>query len=357
MKINALQIFQYPKNVAFGEGYKTEEKKSPNIRALLQRANILQGGGENNDTFSREIITTQMANTSKKGTIKGTRVKSIPLKDASGRNIKGFIIQKTGTENCFYACTKENALCRMEMVTKNKPYGGYIYIDALFGQGNDGKIKGAGTELLKFAAQKSMDKGFEGRLELTMAGSSPFYYKNNFRTGRGYPEHLRMDAVLDYTKRHNLPKTAVWDKSIDSSPVMILDERGAKALLEGRRLCDEEKSETMYGKKITYGSKGKTFEVTVDIDFCDFSKSDPEQNAYVIQAVLKKEDFYMQLAALEMRLSEDGDGKKFLDIKNIYTNDMDKSLKKTVLKELFKAAKTKADELGAEHIKYADEPV
>jgi len=341
--------FRY-QNIEFKSFFKKNRITAAPIFGNFSTGSKIRGTKE--DSFTKSIIKTDMPGPHGDTDIRGTIVKSIPLKDSNGKNIQGFIIQEVEDENCFYACTKENALCRMEIRPKQSLGGGYIYINALFGQENNGVIKGAGTELLKFAAQKSMDMGFDGRLELCMAGSYPFYFKNNFRTGRGYPDHQRKDAVLDYITRHNVPKDTVWKKDWDS-PVMILDEKGAAALLEGRRLYDESKSETMYSKIIQCTEKnGREYSIDTDIDFCDFSTSDPKKNAYTIQAIIKSdENFYTQAAALNMELLEDENGKKYFDANNLYTEKLGKPLEDAVKDELFKAAEIKAKEFGAEYIR------
>ena len=348
-----------PQNTTFRSLLKKDAKpsqKSPAAKSpLLSAKNLLTAklSSENTkDIFTPRIIETYMPGTHGTPDIRGRLVKNITLKDSKGKETPGFIIQEIEDENTYYACTKKCALCEMS-ITRAHPFGtGYIFINSLYGQSNDGQIKGAGTELVKFAIQKSKEAGCDGRLELCMAGSYPFYFKNNFRAGRGYPEHLIMDAALDYTTRKNLWPNDFWKHNFDSINV-ILDEKGAEALLLGERFFDNSKSETMYSKTLECKSEsGKEYLMDSDVDFSDLSGSEPEENACVIQIILKgKENFHKQIAALEMQLLEDKDGKKYLEARNFYTANLGLPLEKTIFEETFKAAETKAKEFGAEYIK------
>ncbi len=340
-------------NISFGSLFNSEKSKIKRLKTTKAAINftpLLRGLPH--DTFSPEIVETHMPGTYGTPDIIGRRIKSIALKDTKGNDIPGFIIQEIEDENSYYACTKKCALCEMN-ISRAHPFGtGYIFINSLYGQSNNGEVKGAGTELIKLAIEKSKATGCDGRLELSMAGSYPFYFKNNFRAGRGYSDYLRKDAVLDYMTRHKLIPEMIWKKKWDSINV-ILDEKGAKALLKGERFFDTSTSETMYSKNIEYqGKDGKTCTADIDIDFCDFSKSDIRDGTFVIQTILKKEgNYYFPLADLEMQLLEDENGDKYLEAENIRIEELKKDFEKAIIDEMFEAAAIKAKELGAKYIR------
>ncbi len=353
MKINNQHSQIIPQNTSFTRLFGKVSKGNP---LKSHKESFIKGihfntGAPKEDTFVPKIVKTQMLGGHGDPDIKGTFVKNVTIKDSKGKNTKAFIIQEVKDGNCYYLCTDKEALCRMEIREKNSPCGGYIYINALYGQSNDDRYKGAGTELIKFAAQKSRDAGFGGRLQLCMAGSFPFYFKNNFRTGRGYPDHTRKDAYLDYMTRKNLSQDDIYKKDWDGITV-ILDETGARALLDDKRFFDKSKSETMYSKTfLTNTQDGREFKTAVDVDFSDLSEDEPEEHTYIIQIILRgSEHFYKQIASLEMQLLKDEKGRKYLKTNKLQTDNMGEKFEKSLQEELLKAANIKAKELGAEYI-------
>lgn len=348
-----MKISNLPQNTAFASLFKKERTpaaKTPATSGTIHSVkNFFAAQHLQEDVFTPKIIETYMPGPHGSPDIRGRLVKNITLKNTEGKPIPGFIIQEIEDANSYYACTEKCALCEMSAVRAHPTGVGYIYINSLYGQNNKGDIRGAGTELIKFAIQKSKDMGCDGRVELCMAGSLPFYFKNNFRAGKGYVRHAAMDAFFDYITRHNLDKAHIHTEA--ESPTLILDEKGAEALLLGVRFFDKSKSETMYSKTIECtGKNGKTHRMDVIIDFSDLSDTEPEGNTFVIQAISKDLGRFYQAASLEMQLLEDENGKKFFEAKNLNIEKMGQTLEMALIEEMFKAAETKAKEFDTQYI-------
>lgn len=343
MKINPLH-FSSLYSIKFGRISQTNHIKPLNI----EDENLINS--LNADTFTKTVIKTNMPGIYGSKNITGTLVKKINLKNSKGDNIEGFIIKDTKEKDVYYACTKENALCYMRL--GGSPMGeNQLFVGSLYGQSNNGEYKGAGTELIKFAIEKSKKEGLRGRIGLSMGGSQSFYFKNNFRIPKNYPDHLKKDAVLDYMTRHNIAMNQI--RSYDwLAQVVTLDEHGAKALLDDTRFFDSSKSETMYSKNISNGLLGsKKGAINVDVDFSDLTRGETQKKMYVIQLIAKNsENYFTPMADLEMQLMEDSRGNKYLEAKDLRFEEMNKRLARKMAAEIFKAARIKAWDLNAEYI-------
>ena len=178
--------------------------------------------------------------------VKGEIVKKIILKDLSGKKVKGYILKDISRENQYFVCANGKNQCRM-IISEDEDS---IYIEELYGHNNIGEFKGAGTELLKFASEISLEKGYKGKLSLKMGGSFPFYYKNNFRIDENHTDDVNIkNAALDYITREGVPKNKLW-LAHWSTPIVILDEKNAKLMRNSKRLIDSSKSAVLYSKNI-----------------------------------------------------------------------------------------------------------
>lgn len=110
-----------------------------------------------------------------------------------------------------------------------------LYIDGLMCQKARNKgYKKTGTELLKIAIKESMKRGYGGKIHVCASYSPPpfvFYYKNNFLPEGRYEKYLEL---IDYAANENENIENLMP-DITSMP-MFLDEKGARAVLENRRL-------------------------------------------------------------------------------------------------------------------------
>lgn len=299
------------------------------------------------DVFSPSFVTVHMPGQYGFYNASGRYVKNIKLKNASGQDTKGFIIQDAKDRDTYYACTNECALAKMSISKKDD----CIFIKGLHGQNNNGEYKGAGTELLRLAVEKSKQEGFDGKIKLCIGGSHPFYFKSNFliTDGNGEPD-LCKNAALDYITRNNIPVNTIW-KSFLAVPRAVLYPKEADMLSSKERVCDKSSSGLMYTKHIEYSVREKKFEAGLDIDFCDLSNYSKLKDTYVIQAVLRPaEDIYLPAGAVCMRVLEDMDGHKYLKIERHNSDFTRGEPAETAANELENAVLKKAKELGAEYI-------
>lgn len=289
-------------------------------------------------------------------------VKNIPLKDVNGKNIDGFIFQNKKHPEWYYACVAQDKefkkLCEMSVFDREN----HIFVNSLNGQNNDGIYKGAGTGLIKLAVELSREKGYDGRVELLATGSLPFYYKNNFRVVEkpseafqifagcsGFSERLSMDALIDYFARGNSDFHKIWPSAWEK-PEMKLDKNAADALMSGKRLYEDNKSETMYNANIIYDRAGQKHLVDADVVFCEVPSID-EPGKCVIQLVQKGNKYIQWLASAEIDMVNDEKGCKFINIDKINFDDRlitskGADAEKAIKEELLKAVKIKAEELG-----------
>ncbi len=179
-----------------------------------------------------------------------------------------------------------------------------IYIEELYGFNNQGDIKGAGTQLLKFASEKSIEKGYKGKLQLKMSGSFPFYYKNNFRITKNTADSNIKNAAIDYITRNGESINKLW-LPYWSTPIVELDETSASHMLRGIRDINNSKSKVLYSKQLPIKNRLRN----ADIDFCDLGSD------FVIQIIDKDKSTNSCLAYIEGKIKN----------KNLITNGAIKS--------------------------------
>lgn len=290
--------------------------------------------------------------------MQGEVVKNFQLEDEKGgkRNIS--IIQYGDDSNFYALCLnnkeEKNAICTMEAHDAGDCY----YIDSITRFGRHPEIRGAGTELLKFAAKLSIDKGYGGAVKLFAISSFPFYFKNNFRVAKNFLSSER-DAYYSYITRNptNLHKglPSIWcDMDFE------LSEDNATALLNDERLYENDFFETEYNKTLYYNNDSGRHSIKFDADICETTNSDFLQDGdkeYVIQLIQKNPEQIFPIGALKMKLCEDGEGKKYLNVSNVSINDTAPAPNggnacEVIKKELFKIADEKMKKLGAEYMKY-----
>ncbi len=251
------------------------------------------------DNFEKRTICA--TDKSKNKDVTGFLEKNIILKTTDGEYIKGCIIKDIEDKNTFYACADDEKLC--EMIVQNYP-GNSFQVRSLQGQNNQGEYKGAGTELLKLAAEKSKKFRHDGELELVMTGSFLFYYKNNFRANKKYKGYEHKNAFLDYAFRNNIDITKLPKHNENNYiSLMYLDKQGADALLKGERLCDTSASVTLFSKERQDKVYSKI--VPYDIDLAEV-----DENKSVLQ-IIEKEPYIRQVAYIILNLQNDGGKKRF----------------------------------------------
>ena len=221
-------------------------KNNP-INALRNTNSVSFRGVQSNDFFDKQ---------------KGVGIKKVGLKDIQDKDVEAYIISKEGTVNGKLHDIKRTTYA---LIVGGDQYGNmttiregdHIYLDKLETKEPDKRqYKNAGTELLKCAAEESMKEGFGGKVELVASyNPSPvaFYYKNNFRVPKykkfgNVHYNQQINAGADYAVRNNLPFNKVI--SDPEATYMELDEEGAKALLENKRLYKQRISKKLFTKTI-----------------------------------------------------------------------------------------------------------
>lgn len=255
------------------------------------------------------------------------------------------IVKDKNNFNKFYFVKNNEVLCWMQMSDKDDS----IQVDKLYSI-NPKKHVGAGTELLKYAATKSLERGYGGRINLCMAGSQPFYRKCNFKLGKSPSEYdPALDAVFDFSARTNGKYTMGF--SSRQTLFAFLDEEGAMALLENKRLFLKPDSKIMGEKTFDFDKNDKNAKINGFIDFCDVG-----DNKYVVQflKVDKTESTVYQSAYILAELDENEDT-PVLKVVDFKTFPLPFSCRKyedkystEVYNELMNALKSRADELGFE---------
>lgn len=174
--------------------------------------------------------------------------------------------------------------------------------------------KGAGTELLKCAVKESINRGYNGktRLYASHAEYSPlvFYYKNNFiveKSASGYIYELNhnLNAAIHYAALNNLPIYDVLPYSC-SQTFMYLDEKGAEAFLDGKRLYENRTAEKLSSKEINGVS-------------CTASLiQSPYENEYYLLVTEDEPEKKKAMFAVTLEEKEADEGGKYFEIKDLY---------------------------------------
>lgn len=212
------------------------------------------------------------------------------IKDLEGNEIKAIIIEEPYDDNTgffgsdpkkFTLFADNKKLAYAISYNGDKKYGG-MFVKELFGEENYQRhYKGIGTELLKCLVKESKKQGNKGKIFLN-ASHIPapfvFYYKNNFQvSGNRTKQH---NATIDYAARNNIPISSLlpnWFSSLS----MVLDEKGANALLKGERLYEKREFHTI--EKFDY--KGRQYEVNLvqspDLQEYNFQIVTPETKEFI----------------------------------------------------------------------------
>lgn len=237
--------------------------KSP-LHTMLPKAGFLQFF---NDVFEKS---------------KGNEIiDRVPIKDLAGYEHQGVVIRRKNEEagnfsNSEIYSLNINGAEKGRITISDNDKRGFVIVETLCANKEGSKeFKGVGTELLKVAVKRSLDKGFGGRLALIAAHKNNpvgFYYKNNFRFySKSDDKSAELLPVVDYAVRHNIPPDSI--EGFPNAIPMELDEIGAKALLNDVRLYEHSRPLMPKGlakNGISFGgsvkSKGDNFdkiEITV----------------------------------------------------------------------------------------------
>lgn len=319
---------------------------SPNTRpkggVSLHNAKITTAPAFGNSFISKLELFNDIYQKSKNRKI----VKNVQIKDVSGK-VNNAVIIKTSDpkdvllEDCSLYEMYINGLKTGHITFSNKANDdGEIFVYGLAADYENSKnYKGMGTELLKLAAEHSINEGCNGKIHLFadfVPEPTQFYYKSNFRVSPkcSYVEHSELEGVLDYSIRHNIKSNNF--KNFPNAIPMSLDEKGAGAFLSGERLYEDTNSKTLYSTIL----ETKHGRIKADVDFCDFTDR-KENPCYLIQIISKKVSkddpgniAYEQIASMELALSENNT----CEINKINTKTKDEKLNQNLKKELYTAA-------------------
>ena len=204
------------------------------------------------------------------------------------------------------------------------------------GRDSQREYKGLGTELIKHIIQESIKKGKSGAITTcAYFGNEPpfkFYFKNNFKI-------IDSDEIdVDYQRLYNAPLqyAVTYGKNIfDVIPknndnfYMELDEKGARALLEGKRLADSRICDTV-----------ATTIIDDELYSAQFIES-PYENEYFIQVLNEDMDEEKLCYVASLRPFEGEDGQKHFKINEVLnfseaSTDMVDDLAQSLLPELEK---------------------
>lgn len=249
-------------------------------------------------------------------------LKYVTLKDTDGKKVDASIIRCSHDVDTYAICVDKDGfkipVCEM-LMTDDKDC---VFIDSIKRTEKYNEINGAGTELIKFAAETSIKKGYGGRVKLFAIASFPFYYKNNFRVERSFLSSER-DAYCSYMarNRNDAPKSfpSVW-----SDTDFVLTEDMALALLNNERLYEKDLYETEYDKILSYTDKSEKHTMKVDVDFCETTNSSFFQDGnkeYIIQLIKRDEEQLAPVGALKIKLLKDDDNRKYFNVENFAIND------------------------------------
>ena len=174
------------------------------------------------------------------------------------------------------------------------------------------EYKGLGTELIKHVVQESIQKGKDGTITTCAHYENEppfkFYFKNNFKI-------LDYDSLdVDYQRLYNAPLqyAVTYDKDIfDIIPknndtfYMKLDEKGAQALLEGKRLADSRICDIV-----------ATTEIDYELYSAQFIES-PYEGEFFLQVLNEDMDEEKLCYIASLKPFEDENGQKHFQINEV----------------------------------------
>jgi len=174
------------------------------------------------------------------------------------------------------------------------------------------EYKGLGTQLIKHIVQESIRKGKNGTITTcAYYGNEPpfkFYFKNNFKIS----DYDSLD--IDYQRLYNAPLqyAVTYNKNIfDIIPknndtfYMELDEKGAQALLEGKRLADSRICDSI-----------ATTIIDDELYSAQFIES-PYEGEFFLQVLNEDMDEEKLCYIASLRPFEDEDGQKHFKINEV----------------------------------------
>lgn len=180
-------------------------------------------------------------------------LKNVDLEGENGKKIKAQMYKKEGpTETSIKLKQGKRELGSCTIKNENYKFVDGYYVSELNNYTNDDKyyfprVKNVGTELLKQAVIESKLGGHQGKLNLLAMHIKPpfvFYYKNNLRAKE---QAKALNAPIAYCAKNNIPYSKFGE---NSGAFMFLNKEGANALLDGKRICANDKFETIATKKI-----------------------------------------------------------------------------------------------------------
>lgn len=244
------------------------------------------------------------------------KVKKVIIQDMEGRDIEASIVEKVSS-NPDATCNQKDFLFyihgkQVAHATVQDNFGRDLRLGELYSEEPEmRKYKGIGTKLLECAVLESIKRGYEGRVSVQASHSaySPlaFYYKNNFVVEKSKDNSLEnnleiFNAPIDYAIKTN---TYVGDilPVYRQSAYMNLDENGAKAFLEGRRLYEER-----YFKPLKRTSiKGD--------EFASYLIQSPYEKEYFLAIFNESAKRNKLVNVTPLFLKETPEGEKYFDIK------------------------------------------
>ena len=183
-----------------------------------------------------------------KNGVEQSKVRNVTIKDLDGNDVNATIIEET--YHSHFAHKEKKFILKVNgeqigyaVVVDDNDNDKLFLNDLYTEEHNYRKYKGAGTELLKSAVNESIKRGYNGKIKVNASHGAcsplPFYYKNNLIIKRpddvelyGFPQNK--NAIIQYAIENNIPVDNMLFE-FDRQTFMNLDEKGAKAFLEGKK--------------------------------------------------------------------------------------------------------------------------
>lgn len=177
------------------------------------------------------------------------KIQKTIIKDSENKDKEAVIIVKPDPE--FKSATNFTISADSELIGKaevsNRKNDRGLNLILINTKQQEKEYHGAGTALLRSIVRESYDKGYNGRVcAKALNYAAPpyaFYYKNNFKIPKDTKNIVggcspAYNIILDYIAKTGTHPQALLPFGMNMI-YMELDEKGAQALLEGKRLYEE----------------------------------------------------------------------------------------------------------------------
>ena len=270
--------------------------------------------------------------------VEQSKVRNVTIKDLDANDVNAAIIEKPGSS--FFIPNEKKFILKVDdeqigyAVVGDDGDKDKLFLISLYTQEHiSRKYKGAGTELLKSAVNESIKRGYNGKIRVNATHGScstlPFYYKNNFIIEK--PDNVKLygysqykNAIIQYAIENDIPvDNMLFD--FDRQAYMSLDEKGARAFLEDKRLYKDRTIEQIAQKNIN----GKNYSSNL-IQL-------PYQNEYVLLVDGEDMEKLKTKFFANLLIKENENGKKHFviqDLDNYAGNDEQRDFALEALEKL-----------------------